>query len=169
MKVERRKTLRHFRIGSRKVAASLFSILLAAEAQAQARNHNPQSLTEISESLRELSARISPSVVQIVSTGYGLEADEQHTGASVFSRQRNTGSGIIVSDDGYIMTNAHVLQGARSIRVKLSGQGKESFSQFDAKLIGTDSVLDLALVKIQASNLVPLPPGNSLDVKQGEL
>jgi len=141
----------------------------AAQAHAQNRNPSLRPLAELSEALQDLSSRISPSVVQVVGTGYGLQAGDEHTGANVLSKERSSGSGIIVSEDGYIMTNAHVIDDARSIRVKLNGQHNGQTSQFDAKLIGKDRLLDLALLKIQATNLTPLRLGNSLDVKQGEL
>jgi serine protease Do len=153
-------------------AASLGILLvlaLSAPPQAQNRNRTVQALTELSDSLRELSAAISPSVVQITGTGYELDNDERHTGASVLSRQRSTGSGIIVGADGYVMTNAHVVEASRSLRVKLNGMSPGQATLYDAKLIGKDSQLDLALLKIEAEGLKPLLFGNSQDVQQGEL
>lgn len=70
------------------------------------------------------------------------------------------GSGIIMSKDGYIMTNAHVIDGATSIKVVLY-DGKT----YEAKKIGSDSATDLALLKIEANNLVPAEFGNSDDLK----
>ena len=125
----------------------LFLFVLAGQAQAQNRNNTP-ALGQLSESLQDLSSRISPSVVQIFGTGFRLENDEEHAGAGVLSRQRNTGSGVIVSDDGYIITNAHVVEAARSIRVKVNGRRNGQTTLFDAKVIGMDRLLDLALLKI---------------------
>src|SRR5579862_7598982 len=146
----------------------LFGAPFPGHAQVENRNHGMRALAELSDSLRDLSAAISPSVVQITGTGYGLENDEQHTGASFLSRQRSTGSGIIVSADGYIMTNAHVIEDSRSIRVKLNNRPAQEVSLFDAKLVGKDSELDLALLKIDADGLRPLELGNSQDLKQGQ-
>src|SRR5262249_8638958 len=125
-------------------------------------------LGQISESLQDLSSRISPSVVQIVGTGFGFENDGTHA-SNVLSKQRNTGSGVIVSEDGYIVTNSHVIEGARSIRVKVNGARETRASLFDAKLIGVDRLVDLALLKIDTTGLVPLPFGDSLKLKQGEM
>lgn len=150
-------------------AAIAFSATAAGPLEAQNRNRAAQSLAELSNSLRDLSAAVSLSVVQITASGYGIDNDEQHTGVSVLSRQRSTGSGIIVSDDGYIMTNAHVVESGRAIRVKLNGQRSPQSSLFDAKLIGMDTLLDLALLKIEAKGLKPLPLGSSMDVKQGQI
>jgi len=145
----------------------LFSFLTVIQTQAQ--NRNSRALADFNQSILELSAKVSQSVVQIIGTGYGLETDGEHHGASVLSTQRSTGSGVIVSDDGYIMTNAHVVAGAQNIRVKLNKNRDGSPSLLDAQLIGTDNVLDLALLKIQATGLMSLPFGNSLGVKQGEI
>src|SRR5580693_3008428 len=82
----------------------------------------PVSLGELSVSLEGLVNRVRPSVVQIFSTGY-VTADESDAGsntAALLSRQRSTGSGIILSEDGFIVTNAHVVQGARRIQVRIS-------------------------------------------------
>jgi serine protease Do len=149
---------------------SLFVFAHAAYAE-NARDHGNAvlALGQLSESLRELSSRISPSVVQIVGTGFGFENDTQHAGVSVLAKQRSVGSGVIVSEDGYIITNAHVVDGARSIRVKLNDSHKGRTSLFDAKVLGRDTHIDLALLKIDATGLTPLPFGNSWDVKQGEL
>jgi serine protease Do len=148
----------------------LFVFAHAAHAE-NGRDHGNAvlALGQLSESLQELSSRISPSVVQIVGTGFGFENDSQHAGVSVLAKQRRVGSGVIVSEDGYIMTNAHVVDGARSIRVKLNDSQRGRTSLFDAKILGRDTHIDLALLKIDATGLTPLPFGNSLDVKQGEL
>jgi serine protease Do len=78
-------------------------------------------------------------------------------------QQRGVGSGFIMSRDGYIITNNHVVEGATQIKVKLAN-GKE----YSGKVVGRDPKTDLALVKIDgASNLHALPMGNSEDLKVG--
>src|ERR1041385_1857286 len=150
------------------LVAICFEISLSGWAQIENRNRGAHVLAEFSDSLRDLSTRVSPAVVQVTGTGYGLYEDEHHT-AGFLSRQQSTGSGIIVAADGYIITNAHVIQDATSIRVKLNQRRSQENSLFDAKLIGKDSDLDLALLKIQAEGLKPIEFGNSEDLKQGEL
>jgi len=81
----------------------------------------------------------------------------------VAPEQRGVGSGFIMSRDGYILTNNHVVEDADQIKVKLAN-GKE----YDAKVMGRDPKTDLALVKIDgASDLHALPMGNSEDLKVG--
>jgi len=75
-----------------------------------------------------------------------------------------TGSGFVVSDDGYVVTNAHVVEGANGqIKAKI-GDGKT----LDAKLVGQDASTDLALLKVDASNLKPLALGDSSTVQVGD-
>jgi putative serine protease PepD len=78
--------------------------------------------------------------------------------------QVGTGSGFVVSDDGYIVTNAHVVEGANGqIKAKI-GDGKT----LAAKLVGQDASTDLALLKVDASNLKPLALGDSSTVEVGD-
>ncbi len=77
--------------------------------------------------------------------------------------QMASGSGAIISEDGYIVTNNHVVDGADDITVTLSNQ-----RSFKAKLIATDASSDLAIIKIEAKNLPFLLYGNSDDVKVGQ-
>ncbi len=79
-------------------------------------------------------------------------------------RERGAGSGFIISKDGYIVTNNHVIQGAQKITVKLT-DGRT----FRAKVVGTDPFSDIALLKINAHNLPTLTLGNSDLIKPGEL
>src|SRR5262245_17866468 len=74
-----------------------------------------------------------------------------------------TGSGFVVSSDGYIVTNDHVVDGASSVTAKV-GDGKT----LTAKVVGTDASTDLALLKVDASGLTPLTLGNSDDVQVGD-
>lgn len=74
------------------------------------------------------------------------------------------GSGVIISEDGYIATNNHVIEGADKIEVILN-KGRKVF---EAKIIGKDPSTDLALLKIEAKDLIPLKFGNSDDLKIGE-
>jgi serine protease Do len=79
-------------------------------------------------------------------------------------RQRGLGSGVVVSGDGYILTNNHVIDGADSINVDLT-DGRT----LGAKLIGTDKPSDLALLKVNASDLHALTLGNSDAVQVGDI
>ena len=74
------------------------------------------------------------------------------------------GSGVIISADGYIVTNNHVVDGADELTVTLNENSKE----YSARIIGTDKTTDLALIKIDAKNLPAIAIANSDDVKVGE-
>ena len=186
----------------RKLALSLFALLLGSVvfAPAQEKSPDPQtpaapapapaapasetkpapvSLSELSVSLEGLVSRVRPAVVQIFSTGYATanESDSSNA-ASLLSKQRSTGTGIILSTDGYIVTNAHVVQGARRIQVRLSvapaRAGRTPALEpenklLEAKLIGMDREMDVAVIKIDRAALPHLQLGNSDTVRQGEL
>ncbi|MCS6874282.1 MAG: DegQ family serine endoprotease [Pyrinomonadaceae bacterium] len=78
--------------------------------------------------------------------------------------QRGVGSGVIVSPDGYILTNNHVIEGAERITVELTDK-----RTFQAKVVGTDRLSDLAVLKIEASNLPFLTLGDSDRVRVGDI
>ena len=84
-------------------------------------------------------------------------------GRPQYREQRAGGSGVIISEDGYIVTNNHVVDGASKLKVKLN-DGRS----FDAKLIGKDSATDLALLKIEAKELPTLAFGSSDALRLGE-
>lgn len=75
----------------------------------------------------------------------------------------SSGSGVILSDDGYIVTNNHVVNGADQLDVKLNDN-----REFKARIIGTDPTTDLALIKIEAKNLPAIKIGDSDNLKVGE-
>lgn len=77
--------------------------------------------------------------------------------------QRASGSGVVISPDGYIVTNNHVISDANSIEVTMNDS-----ETFKAKLIGSDPSTDIALLKIEADNLHPIQFANSDEVKVGE-
>ncbi|MBN2663389.1 MAG: Do family serine endopeptidase [Bacteroidales bacterium] len=76
---------------------------------------------------------------------------------------QGSGSGVIISTDGYIVTNNHVVENATNIKVTLNDK-----RELDAEIIGTDPTTDLALLKISANNLTVLEFGNSDNLKVGE-
>jgi len=79
-------------------------------------------------------------------------------------REQSLGSGVILTPDGTILTNNHVIDGASDIKVQLSDK-----REFHAKLIGTDSKTDVAVLKIEASGLPTLPLGDSNSLHVGDL
>ncbi len=78
-------------------------------------------------------------------------------------QQRGLGSGVIISADGYIVTNNHVIDGAERLEITLNDN-----RTFDAEVIGTDPTTDLALIKIDADNLPVIPMGDSESLRVGE-
>ncbi len=88
---------------------------------------------------------------------FGLKGEQQPQLAMGF------GSGVIISEDGYIITNNHVIENAEKIKVILNDK-----SEYEAKLVGTDPSTDIALLKVEAENLPYLTYGNSDDLKLGE-
>ena len=78
-------------------------------------------------------------------------------------KREATGSGVIISADGYIVTNNHVVDGADELTVTLNDN-----SEYSARIIGTDKTTDLALIKVTAKNLPTLPIGDSDKLKVGE-
>ncbi len=115
--------------------------------------------------LQALAAKVSPAVVQILVTGYGpLKQAEDRSQTAFIVRQHAVGSGVIVDSSGYIMTNAHVVEGAQRIRVALPLDGGDSNGQvpvgkrriLEAKLIGIHKETDLALLKVDEAGLPTL-------------
>jgi Do/DeqQ family serine protease len=94
----------------------------------------------------------------------GLFGDRDRQQQPRESLERALGSGVIVSTDGYIITNHHVVDGAEQIKIDLS-DGRT----LDAKLVGSDPPSDLALLKVSQAGLPSLPPGNSDRVRIGDV
>lgn len=93
--------------------------------------------------------KVSPSVVSVISTT---------------SEGQGSGSGVIMSKDGYIITNNHVVEGAQSVSVQLSDS-----SSLDATIVGTDEQTDLAVIKVESStDLTPAEFGDSDQLQPGE-
>ncbi len=84
-------------------------------------------------------------------------------GPRVIPEQRASGSGVLITADGYIVTNNHVVNGADEINVTLTNK-----KSYKAKVIGTDASSDLAVIKIEASGLPYLVYGNSDEIKLGQ-
>jgi serine protease Do len=128
-----------------------------------------------SESIQTLTAKVTKSVVQIVATGYGLSTEKQSSDTALFEPQEAIGAGVVLSVDGYIVTNAHVVQGARKIRVRLPGlempgtDDSVPHGPVSAKLVGIDRQSDLAVLKIDAKNLPALELADSDQLKQGQV
>src|SRR5664279_1214777 len=128
-----------------------------------------------SQSIQALTATVTKSVVQIVATGYGFSSGKEPSNTALFEPQEAIGAGVILSSDGYIVTNAHVVQGAKKIRVRLPGleepgpDGSKQHGPVTAKVVGIDRQSDLAVLKIDATNLPALQLVDSSELKQGQV
>jgi serine protease Do len=157
-------------------AAVLALILFAVPATAQEKEW---SLPTLSSEIRELTGKVSPAVVQIYTSSFGALMGSVPQGAAVFGSQQATGSGVIIDADGYILTNHHVVAGARRVQVRLSpatvgAEAGESIlrsggAMVGAQVLGVDEETDLAVLKINRKDLPTLPLGDSEEVFQGQL
>ena len=108
-------------------------------------------------SISQIASIVSPSVVEVTT--------ETISTNPFFPQyvQDGAGSGVIISEDGYIITNAHVISGASQIKVRTSDK-----TEYEAELIGSDSKSDIAVLKIGATGLTPAVVGNSDNLVVGE-
>lgn len=105
----------------------------------------------------QIAEAVGPSVVGVVI--------KHSFNDSIFSEQEaGSGSGIIISSDGYIVTNSHVIEGASAIYVVLNNG-----ENYSARVVGMDTKTDIAVIKIDAKNLAKAELGKSSDLKVGEL
>ncbi len=105
-------------------------------------------------------------VVNIKTEYYNQNSDPFYNlffGYSNNTPVQGTGSGVIITNDGYIVTNNHVVENATNVTVTLNDK-----REFEAEIVGTDPTTDLALIKIDASDLKTLEFGNSDDTKVGQ-
>ena len=169
-------TLKSLLIGS----FVLFLALCQVEkVEAQGKTAGFEALTGLNEAFRSLVNRVSPAVVQINVTGYSPNTGAITPSADLLSPKRGTGSGVILDPAGYVVTNAHVVAGARRIQVILPSStsiepGKGSILKSPGRVIGAqilrlDSETDLAILKTSEADLPYLPLGDSDSVQQGEL
>lgn len=158
-----------------------FATSIAAQTSSQPASNKTDSnpLRQFNNSVRELVKRVTPSVVQVMVTGYGpVEASPGST-SLVLGRQQSIGSGVIVDPEGYIVTNAHVVRGAHRVQVNISAAtNDESPDQslvsargrtVEARIVGSDSELDLALLKVEAKGLRALPLSDYNNLRQGDV
>ena len=123
----------------------------------------------------EISKQVTPSIVFIDVTGEAKKNEEKNNNNfdfffgpdSKMDQQpiHGSGSGVVISKDGYIMTNNHVVKDASEKGIKVVLMDKR---EFQAKLIGTDPNTDIAIIKIEADNLTVASVGNSDNVQVGE-
>src|SRR5258708_35485599 len=121
-------------------------------------------LQQVSTSLQKLSKRVRPSVVQIFSTASMPDRGHEHRNTDLLSRGLTSGSGFIIASDGWIVTNAHVVQGGRRIRVQLSHEaalwapqtGVPRHALFDAMHVVVDRDTAIARRKLNTRGL-PTP------------
>jgi len=158
---------------------------VAAPAAAPLDDNSVGALLTLDRAMETLAARVTPAVVNVTvvskanaqqSGMEGMPDMQQFFGpGNPFGRQfgfpsqpqnrmeHGLGSGVIISPDGYIVTNNHVIDGAVDIRVTMSNR-----EVLPAKLVGADPLTDLAVVKVNATNLPSVPWGNSADLRPGQ-
>ncbi len=138
----------------------------------------PAVLQQLDSAIEQLTARISPAVVQILVTGYGALEENNRGQTALVTREHAIGSGVIVDSDGYIITNAHVVEGAQIIHVALPMPSVDFPNQIlpvskprivEARLLGVHKETDLALLKIDQTGLPTLSLGDRRPVHQGQL
>jgi serine protease Do len=160
------------------VCVSLLLSSVRVKAGTQQRRDSADLLRELSNSSESLVRRISPSVVQILTVGYGTVEEPGGSQTALVARQRTIGAGVIVDPDGYIITNAHVVGGAQRVRVVLTSPSASESplalisterKTLDANVVGLDTDIDLALLKVEATGLPALAIASYNKIRQGEL
>ncbi len=155
----------------------LLSVFLALVGVASAQPAGD--LGQLSGTLEALSESVRPAVVQIFATGYAAGQGVVASSGDLLSRQRGSGSGVVLDAGGYIVTNAHVVAGARRIQVELPLAGDNRTGRsilqprgelVEAQVVGVDRETDLAVLKVDVSRQLPfLPLGDSEALQPGQV
>jgi serine protease Do len=168
-----------FFLSSSQSAAAQQPSPAASAATAPHGSHAASVLNGLSDDLQNLSHSIEPSVVKIYAIGLApVSADNEQT--SFLAQQRMVGSGAVMDAQGYILTNAHVVQHARALSVLVSdvsgaapasdgNRSEPPSSALPARIIGMDVLTDLAVIKVDGSGLAALKFGDSDRTHPGEL
>ncbi len=163
----------------------LVALLLLAPAAAHAQPVTAPSvrgvtgLADLSRSLEQLVEKISPSIVQIFVTGYAPPDEKDQASAGEPALERSSGSGVILDSEGYIVTNAHVVEYATRLEVELpfaatgGAAGKSIVRRrgrnVGAQIVAIDHETDLAVVKVDAQGLPALTIGDSDSLRPGQI
>jgi serine protease Do len=142
--------------------------------------HAVDVLMSLSSDMQTLAHAIEPAVVKIYSTGLAPVENGDTNRTAFLAQQRSVGSGVIMDAQGYILTNAHVVQHARTLSVLISDMsGVEAPGNGDraeppatavpARIVGIDTVTDLAVIKVEKPGMRALKFGDSDRVHPGEL
>ena len=169
---------------SRPIAALfvLFAFVPAPRVEAQKPAAPPpaalESLDRYNQAVEALTRKVWPSVVQVLVTGYGARPDDTRDDVnSVITRQRSSGSGFVIDPEGYIITNAHVVNGAQRVEVVLPPVDAQGAIQaalsgrtpvVPARIVGITTEIDLAVLKVDGQKLPALPLATYRELRQGE-
>ena len=140
----------------------------------------PDPLVRMNESIDALTRKVWPSVVQILVSSYGPRNEGPQGGGAgtVVAMQQSVGSGFVIDADGYILTNAHVVNGARRIQIVLPADNADGTLTtalsgrarlVAAQIVGITTELDLAVLKVEGLKLPALPLATYTQVRQGEM
>jgi len=171
-----RKKLRGLRFRVAVASICLWAAVHAPAARAQ--EHSDDTLHKLNESVDALIKKVSPSIVQILVTGYGPIEAERGNAAVVIGRQKAIGSGFVIDASGYIVTNAHVVSGAQRVQVVIPSGSPEGSVQailtartniVPARVVGVAREADLALLKVENVKLTALPMAAYRNIRQGEV
>jgi len=135
-------------------------------------------LSSLSREFKELARKVNPSVVRVSSIGYHPLEEDESDEPGVAARQHSTGSGVIIDPDGYVVTNAHVVMGARHAQVTIleraqgasgrPGRGPLHRRSLQAEIVGLDLETDIALLKVPEKGLPALRLADSDTVEEGQ-
>ncbi|MGD0577634.1 MAG: trypsin-like peptidase domain-containing protein [Bryobacteraceae bacterium] len=135
-------------------------------------------LTSLSREFRELARKVNPAVVRVSSIGYRQLEEDESDEPGIAARQHNTGSGVIIDPDGYVVTNAHVVLGAQKAQVTIlersgtthgrEGRGLVHRRGLPAEIVGLDVETDIALLKVPEKGLPALRFADSDTVEEGQ-
>ncbi len=165
-------------------AGAAVLLLLTTSGAQEPIGQEPNVMTQLSQSFQRVVTKVAAATVTLDVVAYVRPEDDNDTSSSAhldrqqLTKSHNIGSGVIVDTNGYIITNAHVVEGARIVRVTLDEMLRSSHSHmvgelpsitFDARVVGVFEEADLALVKIDEGGLPTIVFANSDAVRAGQL